>query len=115
MQKLRAQLHAKEQELKQSEKEIEDMEWQLEKERQMRRGREKQLAATKTESGKKSVEVSTKNIQKALRQAGFYNGAIDGELGPRTKEAIKRFQKANGLKADGIVGKKTWQKLSQHL
>lgn len=35
----------------------------------------------------------------------------DGIFGIVTEEAVKVFQKANGLKADGIVGEKTWEKL----
>ena len=40
----------------------------------------------------------------------------DGIFGPLTEEAVKEFQKANGLEPDGIVGDKTWAKLtSSHL
>jgi N-acetylmuramoyl-L-alanine amidase len=35
----------------------------------------------------------------------------DGVYGPNTEAAIKKFQKQNGLTADGIVGSLTWQKL----
>jgi len=56
-----------------------------------------------------------KQIQIALQKAGFYKGKIDGKIGPQTKEAIKAFQKANGLKADGIVGKRTIEKLNKYL
>jgi murein L,D-transpeptidase YcbB/YkuD len=56
-----------------------------------------------------------KEIQAALKNAGFYNGAIDGKIGPGSKRAIEEFQKANGLTADGKVGPKTWSALSQHL
>lgn len=56
-----------------------------------------------------------KQIQIALQKAGFYKGRIDGKLGSQTKEAIREFQKANGLKPDGIVGKRTAEKLSKYL
>lgn len=46
-------------------------------------------------------------IQRALAQAGFNPGPIDGFLGNQTKNAIKAFQSANGLSPDGIVGPKT--------
>ena len=52
-----------------------------------------------------------KLIQQRLKQWGYYNGAIDGILGPKSIAAIKRFQKNNGLVADGIVGPKTAEKI----
>lgn len=57
----------------------------------------------------------TRDIQRALKNAGFYTGAIDGKLGPKTKLAIEEFQKAKGLKVDGKVGPKTWAELEKHL
>lgn len=36
---------------------------------------------------------------------------VDGIFGKLTEEAVKEFQSANGLKADGIVGKETWNKI----
>ena len=56
-----------------------------------------------------------KEIQTALKAAGFYAGNIDGKVGPKTKKAIIEFQKAKGLKADGKVGPKTWAELEKSL
>ena len=56
-----------------------------------------------------------KDIQRALKSAGFYDGAIDGKIGPKTKTAIGVFQKAKGLVADGKVGPRTWTELSKYL
>lgn len=36
---------------------------------------------------------------------------VDGIFGPDTKAAVKEYQTFNGLKADGIIGPKTWAKL----
>ena len=69
---------------------------------------------TKSRKGS-APSLSTKQIQIALKAAGFYKGPIDGKVGPKTKEAIKAFQKANGLRADGIVGRKTRLKLGKYL
>src|SRR3989338_181197 len=62
-------------------------------------------------------DMATKNkqIQTALKNAGYDPGTIDGKLGARSKKAIKDFQAANGLKADGKVGAKTWAKLSAYV
>jgi peptidoglycan hydrolase-like protein with peptidoglycan-binding domain len=57
---------------------------------------------------------SIKDIQLALKNSGFYKGALDGKFGPRTKVAIKDFQRENNLKVDGVAGKKTWQILSRY-
>jgi peptidoglycan hydrolase-like protein with peptidoglycan-binding domain len=47
-------------------------------------------------------------IQTALKNAGLYNGSIDGKIGPGTRKAIEAFQKDHKLKVDGKVGPKTW-------
>jgi murein L,D-transpeptidase YcbB/YkuD len=60
-------------------------------------------------------KLSKKDIQLALKNANFYDGPIDGVIGKRTKRSIKEFQKSVGLKADGIVGKETAEKLAVYL
>ena len=60
-------------------------------------------------------EIPSVNIQKALKKAGYYNGAIDGKVGPGTRDAIASFQKDNGLTADGVCGRQTWSKLKSYL
>lgn len=52
-----------------------------------------------------------KVIQQRLKNWGYYTGAVDGILGPKSISAIKKFQKNNGLVADGIVGPKTAAKI----
>ncbi len=54
-------------------------------------------------------------IQTALKHAGFYQGKIDGQIATQTKEAIKKFQEANGLNPDGVVGSRTWELLIKYL
>ena len=61
------------------------------------------------------VKVSPEKIQRALKSAGVYTGKVDGKIGPGTKEAIIEFQKSHGLKADGVLGKKTWEELKTFL
>ena len=53
-----------------------------------------------------------KDLQRALIAAGFDPGKVDGRMGPRTKRAIRAFQKANGLTVDGIAGRRTLGKLN---
>ncbi len=61
------------------------------------------------------VNASEKDVQKALKNAGFYTGAIDGKIGSGSKQAIKDFQKEKGLTSDGIIGQRTWTKLKTYL
>ena len=50
-------------------------------------------------------------IQSFLQTLKLYSEPIDGVFGPKTKEAVLKFQAANGLKQDGIVGVVTWEAL----
>ena len=50
-------------------------------------------------------------LQTRLKTLGYYTGAVDGNYGFSTAQAVIRFQKANGLTADGVAGTKTLNKL----
>lgn len=55
-----------------------------------------------------------KEVQRRLKQWGYYNGAVDGVYGPATVKAVKAFQKKNGLTVDGIAGKSTYAALGMN-
>ncbi len=55
----------------------------------------------------KSSSSDIKLVQKKLKQWGYYKGSVDGIYGSKTKQAVRLFQKRNGLVVDGIVGNKT--------
>ena len=55
---------------------------------------------------------SVRTVQRRLKELGYYNGAIDGDFGEATDKAVRAFQKANGLSADGKVGEMTLKKLN---
>ena len=61
--------------------------------------------------GSKGSDV--KKAQQLLIAKGYSCGAAgaDGDFGAATYNAVKKFQAANGLEADGIVGAKTWTAL----
>jgi hypothetical protein len=65
--------------------------------------------ATKLGKGSSGNEVEA--LQSRLRELGFYGGRLDGEFGPITERGALLFQKAQGLKQDGIVGQQTWKAL----
>ncbi len=63
----------------------------------------------------KTAALSPRQIQLALKTAGFYTGPVDGKLGPQTKEAVVAFQQSKGLTPDGRVGTKTATALARFL
>ncbi len=67
------------------------------------------LPAAVLKSGSKGGEV--KEVQRRLKLWGYYKGSVDGVFGAGTKAAVIAFQKKNGLTADGVVGKSTYQAL----
>lgn len=58
---------------------------------------------------------TVREIQEALKNAGYDPGLIDGKMGKQTRDAIRAFQKANHLKVTGKVGRKTWSLLKEYL
>lgn len=65
-------------------------------------------------SDKLTYTPTISEVQIALRNAGYYKGAIDGKAGSGTKAAIRSFQKDSGLTQDGIIGNQTWSKLKKY-
>lgn len=55
--------------------------------------------------GSRGSEVT--QIQTKLKRWGYYTGNIDGIYGTQTLNAVKYFQRKNGLVVDGIAGKNT--------
>src|SRR5919202_2440803 len=56
---------------------------------------------------------AVRQLQQALKGLGYDPGAIDGQFGARTEAAVKAFQKAQGITADGIVGDVTWVNIDE--
>jgi peptidoglycan hydrolase-like protein with peptidoglycan-binding domain len=71
------------------------------------------LGAQNASEVKQRVDV--KQIQTALKNAGYFQDALDGKMGKKTRLAVKEFQKVNNLHADGKVGKNTWMVLKEYL
>lgn len=58
-----------------------------------------------SKNGSSGEEV--RKIQTKLKNWGYYSGSVDGVYGWQTENAVKSFQKKNGLTADGVAGEKT--------
>lgn len=55
------------------------------------------------------------DLQNNLKAAAYYDGAVTGYYGPSTEAAVRRYQEAKGLVADGIAGEATIATLQQDL
>ncbi len=53
-----------------------------------------------------------RSMQQRLKDLGYLSGKADGMFGYGTEDALKAFQRANGLSADGVAGPKTLEKLN---
>ena len=62
-------------------------------------------AASVLEVGSSGSDVT--KVQKKLIQYGYLTGAADGKYGEKTRDAVRLFQKRNGLTVDGKVGPAT--------
>jgi len=52
------------------------------------------------------------DLQSQLKNLNYYTSSIDGIYGPKTAEAVRAFQRDNGLVVDGIAGPKTFAALN---
>jgi N-acetylmuramoyl-L-alanine amidase len=55
-----------------------------------------------------------KELQRRLKMWGYYSGEVDGIYGKATVEAVKYFQRKNGLTVDGIAGRATFEALGMN-
>ena len=69
--------------------------------------------ATTLKPGDQGLQV--KRLQRALARLGYKPGAVDGDYGTATQTALKAFQQASKLTADGVLGPKTLAALKQAL
>jgi hypothetical protein len=51
------------------------------------------------------------NVQSALQEQGYYQGEVDGILGPQTRAALADYQSAQGLEPTGAVDEPTLESL----
>lgn len=58
-----------------------------------------------------STGSQVRTIQTKLKNWGYYSGSVDGIYGGRTADAVRYFQRKNGLNADGVAGPATLKAL----
>lgn len=63
-------------------------------------------------NGKYNTTWAVTQLQKELQAWGYDPNGIDGSFGPGCEEAVKKFQRDNGLTVDGSVGPATKKKLA---
>ncbi|MBP5729555.1 MAG: peptidoglycan-binding protein [Clostridia bacterium] len=64
------------------------------------------IPAVSLRNGDKGDDV--KQVQKRLKELGYYKSSVDGKMGKGTVNALKEFQKAHGLTDDGVAGQATY-------
>ncbi|MCR4337970.1 MAG: peptidoglycan-binding protein [Candidatus Omnitrophica bacterium] len=114
---LEREVQAKDSEIENLKYEVKDLNYEIEK---IRKAPARTVSSRSSSSSADDgeiirVDASIEDVQKALKNAGYYTGNIDGKLGNQTKQAISNFQKDHNLKADGLIGKKTWSELQTYL
>ena len=68
------------------------------------------LDCSTLQQGDKGEDV--KKLQEFLKDHGYLKGAADGDFGPGTVNAVKEFQRANGLSATGSANSRTLDKIN---
>jgi Putative peptidoglycan binding domain len=58
-----------------------------------------------------SADSSVSQVQAALARKGYYHGAIDGSMGPATRDALRRYQRYQGLDATGQIDQRVLESL----
>ena len=90
---------------------------ELEAERRERETLEQRLGGKRASTGAATADgsMTIRDIQRALQRAGLDPGPIDGRMGRKTRAAIRSFQEAHGLMADGRIGPQTIAKLKTYM
>lgn len=71
-------------------------------------------AAMQAERALKLNRAQLRDIQRHLREAGYYNGSIDGVIGKRTRQAIRAWQQAANLTVSGYIDAQTFTSIMEN-
>ena len=67
--------------------------------------------APETDQPRYQVDSQVSSVQSALAREGYYDGAVDGRLGPATQRALRKYQRDHGLPATGAIDRAVTQAL----
>lgn len=76
--------------------------------------------SSSTSSGYKTLSSGSRGsaveeLQKKLNSLGYSCGTVDGDYGAKTANAVREFQRKNGLSVDGIAGPKTLEAIDKKI
>jgi peptidoglycan hydrolase-like protein with peptidoglycan-binding domain len=69
------------------------------------------MTGSSTHTAVNPTQYDVRQAQQQLRNQGLYNGAIDGIIGPETRQALHQFQQQNGLNQTARLDQPTMDKL----
>lgn len=115
IQGLRNQISVLETQLKSKDEEVANLKDALDKSAEVQMRVTEKPIAKKTGLAETKSHPKVKEVQLALKNAGYNPGSIDGKMGKQTREALREFQRANKLTANGKANKKTWALLKEYL
>ena len=98
----------------QRDQELAQLREELESERAARTALEQRLGGRPAATAASAGGMTMREVQLALQRAGFDPGPIDGKMGRRTRAALRAFQQAQGLSADGRIGPQTIARLKPY-
>ena len=64
-----------------------------------------QSYSAQTEYDDSDADDSVSQVQSALAREGYYDGPVDGSLGPATRNALRRYQRDHGLEVTGGINR----------
>jgi len=84
---------------------------------QVKQRKEVQIPVPQARPDPATIEADSLNLvretQQGLHALGIYNGEVDGLYGPKTRDAILRFEKAAGLEQTGLVSASLAERLAR--
>ncbi len=85
-----------------------DGKWGKKTEAALKKFKQSQQGAVNAKEQKSFNKVEAiKTLQRKLQKAGFNPGKIDGKMGPKTRNALKKFQKSKGIPPTGTITPQT--------